>query len=49
MSIRAPKDYFDFVIGRIAWAGGSYWRYIPFKDGSRWIRIGLGCYWRTSP
>lgn len=40
------KQYFDFTIGRIGFASGSYWALIPFEDGSRWYRIGLGFYWR---
>lgn len=42
-----PKQYFDFTAWRLGFALGSYWAYIPFEDGSRWMRIGLGIYWRV--
>jgi len=41
-----PEEYFDFVLGRIGFAGGSYWALMDFKDGTRWFKIGFGFYWR---
>lgn len=40
-----PAQYFDFIFGRLAFAGGSYWKLMDFEDGSRWFRIGFGFYW----
>jgi len=42
------REYFDFVLGRLAFAGGSYWMLIKFEDGSQWCRIGLGFYWKIN-
>lgn len=44
--IEKPTEYFDWVIGRLAFAWQSYWMIIDFKDGTKWFRLGLGFYWR---
>lgn len=41
-----PRTYFAWIVGRLAFAGGTHWALVSFEDGSRWNRLGLGLYWR---
>jgi len=43
------KDFFIFSFGSIGFDPGNTFAYLVLEDESRWMRIGLGFYWRVSP
>lgn len=44
-----PSEYFEWRLGRLAFALGSPWKLVNFDSGDRYFRLGLAFYWRLNP
>lgn len=48
MTIKS-HEFFDFELGRFAWAFGSHWILVNLADGSSYSKVIGPIYWRTKP
>lgn len=45
----SQKDFFVLSFWRIGFDLGNTFGYFVLEDESRWMKIGLGFYWRVKP